>query len=344
MKLAPGGIWRSATVAVPAGATVAGIHAHGPMPATVELRAAAGWVTLDAVGGGFTEPVWIGRARHVQVRVRGGSGGIGVVFVRPGADPPSVRAARAKVADPGQPPIISRAGWGADESIRRGSPFYFDRLGVVFVHHTDSASQYSAADVPSLIRGFYRFHVLHPRLVRHRLQLPRRPLRPHLRGPVGRDHEERPRRAGGRAQHRLGRDRADRHLHHDRPDDGADGGAARPHHLAPRPRPPRPNRHVAPRLRRQRPVRGRDDRAAERHLGPPRRRLHGLPRHARLPEAAGAAGGDRGAAAAAHLQPGGGTGRARPVHRPAAGAVHRPPLERLAVARHRRGRGGSAGT
>ena len=30
----------------------------------------------------------------------------------------------------------------------------------MFVHHTASASSYSAADVPSLIRGFYRFHVL----------------------------------------------------------------------------------------------------------------------------------------------------------------------------------------
>ena len=30
----------------------------------------------------------------------------------------------------------------------------------MFVHHTASASSYSAADVPALIRGFYRFHVL----------------------------------------------------------------------------------------------------------------------------------------------------------------------------------------
>ena len=30
----------------------------------------------------------------------------------------------------------------------------------MFVHHTASSSNYSAADVPSLIRGFYRFHVL----------------------------------------------------------------------------------------------------------------------------------------------------------------------------------------
>ena len=147
------------TSPVPPGATVAGVRAHGAMPRTVELRAAGGWVSLDDVGGGFTEPVWIGRVRHAQVRVRGG-GRIGIVFVRPGADPPAVRTARARATDPGQPPIISRAGWGADESIRRGSPVYFDRLGVVFVHHTASAAQYAASDVPSLIRGFYRFHVL----------------------------------------------------------------------------------------------------------------------------------------------------------------------------------------
>ena len=159
LHLVAHGALRSANVTVPPGATVAGVRAHGAMPRTVELRAAGGWVSLDDVGGGFTEPVWIGRVRHVQVRVRGG-GRIGIVFVRPGADPPAVRTARARATDPGQPPIISRAGWGADESIRRGSPVYFDRLGVVFVHHTASASQYAASDVPSLIRGFYRFHVL----------------------------------------------------------------------------------------------------------------------------------------------------------------------------------------
>src|SRR3954452_11249824 len=81
VHLAKHGAFRSATVAVPPGATVAGVHAHGALPRTVQVRAAGGWVSLDDVGGGFTEPVWIGRARHVALRVRGGGGGrISVVF------------------------------------------------------------------------------------------------------------------------------------------------------------------------------------------------------------------------------------------------------------------------
>ncbi len=160
VRLVSDGVWRTGTVAVPAGATVAGIRVRGTAPSSIALRSTADYVPLDQVGGGFTEPVWIGRTKRVQVRVRGGRGTVAVVFVKPGPDPPANRAARIRTDDPKQPPIISRAGWGADESIRKGSAILFDRLGVVFVHHTASSATYSAADVPSLIRGFYRFHVL----------------------------------------------------------------------------------------------------------------------------------------------------------------------------------------
>lgn len=160
LRLAGDGAWRTATAAVPTGATVAGVHVRGGTATRVDLRAGDGrWVTLDQVGGGFTEPVWIGRVGRVSVRVRG-TGRASLVFVRPGPDPTPQAAARARVDDPTAPPIVTRAGWGADESIKRGSPFFFDRLGVVFVHHTASASSYRASDVPALVRGFYRFHVL----------------------------------------------------------------------------------------------------------------------------------------------------------------------------------------
>ena len=160
VRLVSDGLWRTGTVPVPDGATVAGIRVRGTAPTSIALRSTDGYVTLDQVGGGFTEPVWIGRTKRVSVRVRGGRGTVAVVFAKPGPDPAAPPVARRKADDPNQPPIISRADWGADESIKRGSPVLFDRLGVVFVHHTASSSSYSAADVPSLIRGFYRFHVL----------------------------------------------------------------------------------------------------------------------------------------------------------------------------------------
>ncbi|RPK81670.1 hypothetical protein EES45_10660 [Streptomyces sp. ADI97-07] len=35
-----------------------------------------------------------------------------------------------------QPPIVSRAGWNADESVNDEAPDYMDRVKAVFVHHT----------------------------------------------------------------------------------------------------------------------------------------------------------------------------------------------------------------
>lgn len=61
-------------------------------------------------------------------------------------------------ASSGQPPIISRAAWGADESIRRGDPGYGTvRAGAV--HHTVNSNSYSCSSSAAMIRGIYSFHV-----------------------------------------------------------------------------------------------------------------------------------------------------------------------------------------
>lgn len=65
---------------------------------------------------------------------------------------------RAAAAEAGAPIVRTRADWGADESIRKGRPSYGAVKGEV-VHHTVNANTYSAADVPSLIRGIYQYHV-----------------------------------------------------------------------------------------------------------------------------------------------------------------------------------------
>ena len=56
------------------------------------------------------------------------------------------------------------------------------------------------------------------RLERHRLQLPRRQVRPGLRGPRRRHRRAGRRRAGAGLQQRLDRHRLPRHVHRDRPD------------------------------------------------------------------------------------------------------------------------------
>ena len=110
-----------------------------------------------------------------------------------------MQSAQAAVA---QPQIFTRAQWGADESIRGSAPKYNATIKAGFVHHTAGTNGYSAADVPEDPARHLRLPRQGQRLVGHRLQLPRRPVRPALGGPVRRHHPSRRRRPHRRLQRR----------------------------------------------------------------------------------------------------------------------------------------------
>lgn len=55
------------------------------------------------------------------------------------------------------PPIVTRAQWGADESIRKGGCEYDDQVEKLIVHHTVTPN--SPADPASAVRNVYRYHV-----------------------------------------------------------------------------------------------------------------------------------------------------------------------------------------
>lgn len=57
-----------------------------------------------------------------------------------------------------QPKIISRGGWGADESIRCGGPSYDDSLAAATVHHTAGSNNYSREGSAQVVRGIYTYH------------------------------------------------------------------------------------------------------------------------------------------------------------------------------------------
>jgi uncharacterized protein with LGFP repeats len=57
-----------------------------------------------------------------------------------------------------QPPITSRADWGADESMSPYPSEYNADVKTVFVHHTTGANDYSCADSASVVRGIYAYH------------------------------------------------------------------------------------------------------------------------------------------------------------------------------------------
>ncbi|MFF4674154.1 N-acetylmuramoyl-L-alanine amidase [Streptomyces sp. NPDC001279] len=58
-----------------------------------------------------------------------------------------------------KPPIVSRAGWGADESLSPEAPEYLNGVKAVFVHHTAETNNYSCADSAAIVRGLYAYHV-----------------------------------------------------------------------------------------------------------------------------------------------------------------------------------------
>ena len=58
-----------------------------------------------------------------------------------------------------KPYIYSRAQWGANEKIREQTPPSYGTVKTGFIHHTVNANNYTAAQVPALIRGIYAYHV-----------------------------------------------------------------------------------------------------------------------------------------------------------------------------------------
>lgn len=57
----------------------------------------------------------------------------------------------------GAPNVISRAAWGADESIRSGSSSYSTFKGTC-IHHTAGSNNYSESQGPAIVRGIYAYH------------------------------------------------------------------------------------------------------------------------------------------------------------------------------------------
>lgn len=63
------------------------------------------------------------------------------------------------VTMPGQPPaIISRAQWGADESLRCGTPQYDRGVRAAVIHHTAGSNDYSPLESAGIVKAIYTYH------------------------------------------------------------------------------------------------------------------------------------------------------------------------------------------
>ena len=140
---------------------------------------------------------------------------------------PRQRRAAKRVQLAGSPPIITRAGWHADEAIRRAAPLYADAVQFAVVHHTAGSNAYTHAPVGVDRAGIEVYHVKgngwndigYNFLVDKYGQI--------FEGRYGGIDEERHRRARAGVQHRLGRRRADRQLQLDGDHAGGAGRARR---------------------------------------------------------------------------------------------------------------------
>ncbi len=127
-----------------------------------------------------TEPIWVGRSDTVQGRVRAvgpaathasAPSHLSLVLIDPGTSAadanPTGQASAASTASASEakPAILTRAQWGADESLRATNgvdctrPSYSPTVKIGFVHHTDGSNGYASSDVPAILRGIYAYHV-----------------------------------------------------------------------------------------------------------------------------------------------------------------------------------------
>jgi len=118
---------------------------------------------------GGTAPLWTGPSRGVEAQL----------ITRSGAQPTDVRL---DLVDPGtsdaddalstpdiqdtadaataMPDVYSRAQWGADESLRTWDPEYASTIRAATVHHTADTNDYTADQVPAMLRSIYRYHAV----------------------------------------------------------------------------------------------------------------------------------------------------------------------------------------
>ncbi|GAA1629208.1 N-acetylmuramoyl-L-alanine amidase [Georgenia ruanii] len=79
--------------------------------------------------------------------------------VAPAASPAVPTTLGGPAAAAARPAVISRAGWGADESFMKWRPSY-KALKAAIVHHTAGTNNYTAAQSASIVRGIYYYHAV----------------------------------------------------------------------------------------------------------------------------------------------------------------------------------------
>jgi hypothetical protein len=163
-----------AAAAAPERFNLIGLHWKGPGRIEFRARGSAGWSpwreaeiepedrpdsgTAEARrlrGWRMSDPVWTGTADRLAVRTRGRVSRVRAYYVW---SPVELSLGRT-LQMAGSPRIVTRAGWGADERIRRDNPEIATTLTTAVVHHTAGAEPATPAQSAAIVRGIYLYHV-----------------------------------------------------------------------------------------------------------------------------------------------------------------------------------------
>jgi flagellar hook assembly protein FlgD len=118
-----------------------------PDPKTRERSRRATWK--------LGNPYWTGPSNRIQYRLLGRVTRLRAQFVSSSADPAPPRALTGTTA----PAIVTRTGWRASESIRRGAPRYASSLRFAVVHHSAGSNSYTRAQSAAVVRAIQLYHV-----------------------------------------------------------------------------------------------------------------------------------------------------------------------------------------
>ncbi len=129
----------------------------------------SGRVPTGMTQRGGTSPLWTGPSTGVEVELVTRSGSrptdVQLDLVDPGKSPADAAVATTEVQDSANaamamPIVKSRAQWGADESLRTWAPRYASTIKAATLHHTADSDDYSATQVPAVLRSIYRYHAV----------------------------------------------------------------------------------------------------------------------------------------------------------------------------------------
>jgi uncharacterized protein with LGFP repeats len=128
---------------------------RGAAPEAEDVPDAGSSEDRPSEGWRIGNPFWVGASDRIETKTAGRVSRVRAYLVW---SPPTKVPHRAP-AQAGMPPIVTRAQWGADESIRRAPPAYAPSVRFAVVHHTAGQNDYTRAQAPAIVRGIELYHV-----------------------------------------------------------------------------------------------------------------------------------------------------------------------------------------